>query len=354
MHKPYRLILWGTGQLGRAVAQAALRRGDCRLLGARVFSEAKRGRDVGELIGVDVLGIQAGLDTEAILVLEADCVIFAPAADADPEVLAGDVCRLLASGKNVISTVAFPAATSARLLEACRQGGASLHTASLYPGFMIERLTLALSRALSAVDHIRCVASTDFSIAPPGMWGGLVALGFAGEPTRPSPAFAARMTAVEAAIVRVAGTLYGAMPSDIRFEQSFRTLPAEHDCQVGGFEIGAGQAAVLCGELRAFLGEQHFFTAEEHWYLGSARTWRGAALPFGGCQEDFSYSIEMQGGLTRLESQLELELDPSCPPFTALTTKAVLDAIGPVCAAEPGIVHADTRPRYQSDMRLGA
>ena len=105
---------------------------------------------------------------------------------------------------------------------------------------------------------------------------------------------------------------------------------------------------------RGYLGARLFFTHETCWYLGAARTFRGDALPFGGFTGPFSFTIEMTGGGSRLQSQLELEPHGSVHPFTHVTAQAVLDAIGPVCASSPGVVIHDPRPRYRLDDRFSS
>jgi 2,4-diaminopentanoate dehydrogenase len=72
----YRVIQWGTGYLGKAAVRMVGGRDDLELVGARVFSPEKVGVDVGELSGMGPLGIEATDDEEALLALEADCVLW--------------------------------------------------------------------------------------------------------------------------------------------------------------------------------------------------------------------------------------------------------------------------------------
>ena len=59
----------------------------------------KVGKDAGELAGVDPVGVLATNDADAVLALDADCVMYSPIwADVDA------ICRILRSGKNVVST----------------------------------------------------------------------------------------------------------------------------------------------------------------------------------------------------------------------------------------------------------
>ncbi len=68
----------------------------------RVFGPDKVGVDAGELAGTGAnTGVTATDDVDALVALEADCVLHMPSRlDVD------ELCRLLASGKNVVSTCA--------------------------------------------------------------------------------------------------------------------------------------------------------------------------------------------------------------------------------------------------------
>ena len=99
-------------------------RDDLDLVGALVYSEAKNGVDIGTLVGREPIGVTATTDVEQILKLDADCVLYTPrTARLD------DVCRLLESGKNVVTTAFLfhPARIDPsdrdRVLAACEKGG---------------------------------------------------------------------------------------------------------------------------------------------------------------------------------------------------------------------------------------
>ena len=74
----YRVIQWATGNVGRAAIEGVLAHPDLELVGAYVYSEAKAGRDVGELCGIDPVGVTATDDVDEILALDADCVVYSP------------------------------------------------------------------------------------------------------------------------------------------------------------------------------------------------------------------------------------------------------------------------------------
>jgi hypothetical protein len=102
-----RIVIWGPGEVGGAVARAAFSRKDIEVVGAKVFSPHKHGRDLGELVGTAPIGVKATLSTDEILALKPDCIVMAPHPRAIAEGLDQDVMLLLNSGINVITSAAY-------------------------------------------------------------------------------------------------------------------------------------------------------------------------------------------------------------------------------------------------------
>src|SRR5574341_966932 len=99
----YRVIQWATGHVGKHALRAIARHPDMELVGLWVSSDAKAGRDAGELCGAGRVGVNATHDAEALLAMDADCVSYAAATDYRPTEAIDDMCRILASGKNVVT-----------------------------------------------------------------------------------------------------------------------------------------------------------------------------------------------------------------------------------------------------------
>ena len=74
----FKVIQWATGGVGRAAIEYILAHPELELVGCWVSSEAKDGQDVGDIIGADRVGVTATRDVEALLALEADCVLYSP------------------------------------------------------------------------------------------------------------------------------------------------------------------------------------------------------------------------------------------------------------------------------------
>ena len=178
--RPIRVIQWATGAVGTEMITTILdHRPDIELVGARVYSDAKNGVDIGTLVDRKPIGVTATTDTDEILALDADLVLYAPSfTDLD------DVCALLESGKNV-ATVSFlfhprriPDADRKRLQAACEKGDSTIHGSGLNPGNLSGVLPLALSGMSRTIDRITLQERADWTlwestgITFDGMWFG--------------------------------------------------------------------------------------------------------------------------------------------------------------------------------------
>jgi hypothetical protein len=161
----YRVIQWGTGAVGKEMITAVLdHRPDLDLVGAFVYTDSKDGVDVGTIVGREKIGVVATTDIEQILALGADCVLYTPRTAA-----LDDVCRLLASGKNVATTAFLfhPARINdedrVRVATACDVGDSTVHGSGLNPGNLSGVLPLALSGMSRTIDSITLQERADWS-----------------------------------------------------------------------------------------------------------------------------------------------------------------------------------------------
>jgi hypothetical protein len=160
--------------VGRHAIGAILAHPDLELVGTRVYSPDKAGRDVGELCGLGPIGVIATSSTDAVLALDADCVLYAAQGEANPMRAVEDICRLLASGKNVVSTAVtgliYPKSLGgsvvAQIEEACRAGSASFHGTGIEPGWAAEVLPLTMSGLFRRIESILVQELLDYSSYP--------------------------------------------------------------------------------------------------------------------------------------------------------------------------------------------
>jgi hypothetical protein len=155
----YRVIQWATGGVGRAAMEGVLAHPELELVGCWAHAAEKDGVDVGSLLGREPVGVAATNDVDALLALDADCVVYSPLF-ADPEV----VTRLLGSGKNVVTPLGWfypPAGERERFDDVCRAAGVTLHGTGIHPGGITERFPLVISALSGSVTHVRAEEFSD-------------------------------------------------------------------------------------------------------------------------------------------------------------------------------------------------
>ena len=160
---PLRVIQWSTGNVGRYALRAILGHPELELVGLWVHSEKKAGTDAGEFCGLPATGVVATNDADALLAMQADCVVYTATADVRLMEAVDDICRILASGKNVVSSsivgLVHPSHlgphVEQRLADACREGDASFWTSGIDPGFANDLLPLTLSGLSERWSEIR-------------------------------------------------------------------------------------------------------------------------------------------------------------------------------------------------------
>ena len=161
-----RIIQWGTGAVGKEALAAVLDpRSGLELAGVRVYSEDKDGVDAGVLIGREPVGIAASADVDRVLAIDADAVVYTPRlTDVD------EVCAILASGKNVVTTAflfhpdRIRPADRDRVLAACLAGSTSVHGCGLNPGNLSGALPLALTGMSRTIDKLTLQERADWSV----------------------------------------------------------------------------------------------------------------------------------------------------------------------------------------------
>ncbi|OBB71880.1 dihydrodipicolinate reductase [Mycobacterium sp. 852014-52144_SCH5372336] len=159
----YRIVQWTTGNVGKRSVRAVAINPQLELVGCYAWSKDKVGRDVGELCGIDALGVSATDDVDALLALDPDCVVYNPMfADVD------EMVRILRAGVNIVSTSEFITGhffgdDRDRIVEACRDGGSTIFGSGINPGFI--QLFAVVSAGLSErVDKVSVVEAIDTTI----------------------------------------------------------------------------------------------------------------------------------------------------------------------------------------------
>jgi hypothetical protein len=155
----YKVIQWTTGHVGREAVKGILAHPDLELVGAYCWSQNKAGKDVGELCGIDSLGVQATNDVDALLSMGADCVCYMPNW---PNI--DEMVRILEAGLNLVSSYFVTGSSLGeegcnRLAEAAENGKATLFGSGIFPGFapFIAAMMATASRDFRCVRFLESV-----------------------------------------------------------------------------------------------------------------------------------------------------------------------------------------------------
>ncbi|MEV0669321.1 dihydrodipicolinate reductase [Mycobacterium sp. NPDC050441] len=159
----YRIVQWTTGNVGKKSVHAIAANPTLQLVGCYAWSPEKVGQDVGEMCGIEPLGVKASDDIDALLALKPDCVVYNPMfANVD------ELVEILSAGINVVATAGFITghflgSGRERIAEACESGGATIFGSGINPGFI--QLFAIVSAGLSdRVDKISTLESIDTTI----------------------------------------------------------------------------------------------------------------------------------------------------------------------------------------------
>ena len=332
----YRVIQWATGGVGSAAIQGIVNHPELELVGCWVHSRSKAGRDAGELAGIGPLHVAATQDVDALLALDADCVLYSPIfADATL------VERILRSGKNVVTPLGwfFPWAAQdfAALEAACHGGGVTLHGTGIHPGGITERFPLMVSALSGSVTHVRAEEFSDIrTYNAPGVIADIMLFGKTPEEAAQSPMVSFLASGFFQSIDMVAAALGVALdePKRSRHEIAVATRPIASP--IG--PIPAGRVAAQRFTWEASVGGEPFMTVRTNWFMGQEHL--DPAWTFGPQGERFE--VEIQGDPPVLVSFHGLHPDSIEEGLRrnrgiVATAMHCVNAIPYVCRAAPGI-----------------
>src|SRR5690349_8433343 len=104
----YRVVHVGTGLTGSQALRAIIDDPDLDLVGVKVSTREKAGRDAGELCGVPDVGVLATDDLASVLALAPDCVAYCATAVRREEEALADIAQYLEAGINVVTISTIP------------------------------------------------------------------------------------------------------------------------------------------------------------------------------------------------------------------------------------------------------
>ena len=271
LRDPYRVVVWGPGEIGRSAIRELLRLPETDLVGVLAYSEAKNEVDVGTLIGSEPVGVTATTDPQGILALEPECVLYT-ARDFGDYRQDDDIVMLLEAGINVVTVMSYqyPRARGAdverRLIDAGRKGGATLLGTGVDPGFMFERVAALMTNISTDIEFIRLSEYFNMHLTSAELLGAFC-FGGTEEQIREHP-----LAATYAGNYLTMGMHYLADHLGLpiaRIEQFHRHRLSDRDAAIPGvYEIKAGSIGMVAFEWIGYTSDDRpMFQIQTNWYL---------------------------------------------------------------------------------------
>ncbi|MGV0850330.1 NAD(P)H-dependent amine dehydrogenase family protein [Mycolicibacterium phlei] len=168
-----RVALIGTGNCGSLALKQLVTDDRFDLTGVWVSTEAKIGKDAGELAGLDVTtGVTAINDLDAIIADRPECVVYCAMGDTRLPDAMNDVRTLLAAGINVVGSgvgvlqypwQVIPDKYIQRIEDAAREGNSTVFMTGVDPGFATDLLPFALAGTCQRIEQIRTMEIADYA-----------------------------------------------------------------------------------------------------------------------------------------------------------------------------------------------
>ena len=333
-----RVIQWGTGNVGLFALRCIIEHPELELAGVWVSSDAKAGRDAGELCGLPPVGVKATTDAEALLALDADCVCYTATADLRPFEAAQDVIRILASGKNVVSSSIVPLVHPKsfiptlrdQLAEAAASGKSSFFTSGIDPGFANDLLPLTLTGLCGSWEELRVLEIINYATynQPQVLFD---TMGF-GKPLDETPLLLTPGTLEFAwgGTVRLLAEGLGVTLDKIR--STYEKRPAINPIRIGEHTVAPGTMAGLRFEVQGIVDGRAAIVVEHVTRIDDAVA---PEWPTG----NGSYRVIVTGfPKMRCELEFEDEHGDHAVGGVVLTATRIVNAIPAVCDADPGLL----------------
>ncbi len=333
--RKYRVVQWATGVVGSRALRRVIEHPQLELVGVYVHSADKEGRDAGELAGTGQTGVKATRSIDQVIALKPDCVLYMPHVFNLDE-----VCRLLESGANVVSTrmelqnpAALDPAIAERLEKACQRGKSSVHASGSSPGFITEAVPFVFTSLLRRLDHY---GINEFADCSKRLSKEMIfeMMGFGAKPGAEPIAHTDHAKSSFGPSLQLVATRLG-LPMD-SFETSGAVGLARNDVEIDVGVIPKGTVAATRTTLRGIHKGKPLMSFTSTWFVSTdIDTSDGQEWEF----------LRPSGWRVKVEGDTPLEATITFPiPFAEyfamtpnLTAHRPVNAIPYVCEAAPGM-----------------
>ncbi len=334
-----RVVQWATGGVGVAAIKGVLEHPDLELVGCWVHSEAKSGKDVGDILGLPAgdgpIGVTATNSVEDILALDADAVIYSPLMP-NPE----EVAALLRSGKNVVTPVGwfYPGdKEGATLRAAAVEAGVTLHGTGIAPGGISDKFPLVMSIMSTGATFVRAEEFSDLrTYDAPDVLRYVMGFGDTPEKALSGPMQKLLDGGFIQSVKMIVDEMGFKVEPRIRATQEIAVATAPIESPMG--PIQPGQVAGRKFHWEALVGEEVVVRVTVNWFMGQRDL--DPAWTFGPAGE--RYEMEVRGNpdftVTIKGFQPEsVEAGLVSNNGIVATAAHCVNSVPAVCAAAPGI-----------------
>lgn len=343
MTKRLRVAHFGTGHTGTVVLRQILSRPDLELVAHLVHSPHKAGLDSGVIAGLAPVGVPATTDFDEFCELDADCVTYcATDFGRDVDEVIEQMCQILASGKNMVTTTfirlvyppSLPGDMLGKLAKACSVGGSTFFATGISPGFTVDALPVYCATLTHSPRRVRVAERIlQGTYEDPLTFS---ALGFGATPAQgisdlPADHWLAHFTGT----MQMLADGLGWQLDSVRAHQDFRLAEKDYSFPAGLILRGTVGSVrlrfdgIVDGEPRLQLSWLYVMPDD------LADPWEPRVSPSSTAKRFTHITIE---GDPDVSVQLELR-GGELPGVTATAARAV-SAIGAVCRAAPGVRNA--------------
>jgi hypothetical protein len=328
-----RVVQWATGGVGIAAIKGVLEHPELELAGCWVHSEAKSGKDVGDIIGVGPLGVTATNDVGAIMALDADAVIYAPLMPNPDEVAA-----LLKSGKNVVTPVGwfYPSEKEAAPLRAAAlDGNVTLHGTGIAPGGISDKFPLMMSIMSTGLTFVRAEEFSDLrTYEAPDVLRYVMGFGDTPEKALTGPMQKLLDGGFIQSVKMIVDKAGFNIDPKIRARQEIAVATAPIDSPMGAIE--PGQVAARKFHWEALVGDEVVVRVTVNWFMGEENL--DPAWNFGPAGQRYEIEVKGNPDITVSFKGFQSEFGDEPPESGIVATAAhCVNSVPAVCAAEPGI-----------------
>lgn len=326
----YRVVQWATGNIGTRALRHVIEHPDLELVGVHVYSADKVGRDAGELCGRAPVGVVATDMLDDVLALAPDCVLYMPQqCDFD------EVCRLLESGANIVTTrgefhhpPSLDAEIRRRVESACTAGGTSIHSTGSSPGFISEAVPLVLTSIQRRLDRLVIDEFADLSKRnSPELLFQL--MGFGTAPSNFDPRRWSHGAAAFGPSLRMTAEALGLPLDDV--QATGEVAVAARDIEIAAGPLAKGTVAAQRMIVNGLRHGQPLLTFRANWYCTT--------------ELEPSWELGATGWRVTVDGDAPLEVDLRFPitleqmaeTTPGYTANRAVNAVPVVCAAPPGI-----------------